>query len=358
MKNIAQLFSLLIFSIFCPALVTAQANLGMTYQSVIRNSSNSLVSNAAVGVKISIYRTSPAGNPVFVETHSPTTNANGLATFIIGAGTLVSGNYNNIDWGADSYFLKTETDPTGGNSYTISNTSQLMSVPYALYAEKSGNAWNITGNDGNATDFIGNKNDEDVVFKRNNDEKIRITSTGISMPQEIKPNNVAGQNGQVLTSNGDGTMAWKNAAYNNNTRFFLRFNDNSVDATGDFLIDFLTYNTNATDVVINAATNSITITKSGLYHFDLNVNGSVTTSANPANFPLVNLFLSVNGSNRSILLGNFDAINSSGSNWRLRGNESFDMHIFAPATIRLTQYSFNYATKFYSINLKGHLINE
>ncbi|MBN8643084.1 MAG: collagen-like protein [Flavobacteriales bacterium] len=110
----------------------------MSYQAVIRNASNALVSNANVGVKVSILQTSATGTTVYAETHQPTTNTNGLATFEIGGGTVVSGSFATINWANGPYFIKTETDPTGGTNYTISGTSQLLSVPFALYAA-SGN---------------------------------------------------------------------------------------------------------------------------------------------------------------------------------------------------------------------------
>jgi len=116
----------------------AQAPQKMTYQSVVRNASGQLVSNASVGVQISILETSPAGVAVFIERHTVTTNLNGLATLEIGGGTLVAGNFSTINWGAGTYFVKTEVDPTGGTVYSIVGTAQLLSVPYALYAATSG----------------------------------------------------------------------------------------------------------------------------------------------------------------------------------------------------------------------------
>lgn len=122
----------------------AQSPDKMTYQAVIRNSSNKLVVNTAVGMRISILQTTATGTAVYVETQKPTTNLNGLATIEIGSGTVVSGTFANIDWSKGPYFIKTETDPNGGTSYTITGTSQLLSVPYALYAKKAGNGF--TGN--------------------------------------------------------------------------------------------------------------------------------------------------------------------------------------------------------------------
>ena len=127
---------------------SAQAPNAMSYQAVIRNASNVLVSNANVGVRISILQTTATGTVVFSEYHTPTTNANGLATLQIGAGTILIGNFATINWANGPFFIKTETDPTGGTNYTISGTSQLLSVPFALYAASSGSSvsnWTATG---------------------------------------------------------------------------------------------------------------------------------------------------------------------------------------------------------------------
>jgi hypothetical protein len=112
----------------------SQAPQKMSYQLVVRNSSNVLVTNQAVGIKVSILQGSATGTAVFVETQNPTTNANGLASFAIGDGTPVTGSFGGIDWANGPYFIKTEVDPVGGTSYTITGTSQLLSVPYALFA--------------------------------------------------------------------------------------------------------------------------------------------------------------------------------------------------------------------------------
>ena len=131
--KIALLITAIVFSISS----FAQAPNKMSYQAVIRDASNNLVANQSVGVRISILKGSASGSSVFVETHSATTNANGLVSVEIGNGTNVSGSISGINWGTDAYFIKTETDPTGGTSYSISATNQLLSVPYALSSEKA-----------------------------------------------------------------------------------------------------------------------------------------------------------------------------------------------------------------------------
>ena len=138
-----------IYSIIAGLLMTAsvfaQAPEKMSYQAVVRDGSNALVTSTAVGMQISILQTSAGGTPVYVETHTPTSNANGLVSLEIGSGAVVSGDFTTIDWANGPYFIKTETDPdgaTGGISYTITGTSQLMSVPYALYA-KNTDSWTV-----------------------------------------------------------------------------------------------------------------------------------------------------------------------------------------------------------------------
>ena len=138
----------------------AQSPEKMSYQSVIRDASDALVTNQTVGIQLSILQGSVGGPAVYVETQSPSTNINGLVSIELGSGTVASGNFTTIDWSAGPYFIKTETDPLGGTTYTMTGTSQLMSVPYALYAKTSGNGQGpagatgaqgiqgITGNDG------------------------------------------------------------------------------------------------------------------------------------------------------------------------------------------------------------------
>ena len=126
---------LLTATVFLPQQAGAQSPEKMSYQAVIRNSSNALVTSTLVGMQISILKGSPSGTVVYAETQTPTTNANGLVSIEIGGGTVVSGTFSSIDWANGIYFIKTETDPTGGTIYTISGTSQLLSVPYALHAK-------------------------------------------------------------------------------------------------------------------------------------------------------------------------------------------------------------------------------
>ena len=115
----------------------AQAPMSFTYQAVVRNSSGQLVSNATVGVRISIIQGSLNGRAVYNSTQTATTNANGLLTLIIGNG---QNPIDTINWANGPYYLKSEMDPAGGSNYTLSTVQQMLSVPYALHAHTVDNA--------------------------------------------------------------------------------------------------------------------------------------------------------------------------------------------------------------------------
>lgn len=143
-----------IYSIIAVTLLTvsvfAQAPQSMSYQAVIRDAGNALVTNQSVGMQISILQGSATGASIYVETQTPTSNINGLVSLEIGNGTPVSGAFNTINWASGPYFIKTETDPTGGTTYTITGTTQLMSVPYALHAKTAENVMNDLVDDADA----------------------------------------------------------------------------------------------------------------------------------------------------------------------------------------------------------------
>jgi hypothetical protein len=127
----------LFFTLFCVFFLTAgaQAPQAFKYQAVARNSSGELLVNKAVTFRISILQGSASGSMVYSELHSKTTNSFGLVELEIGNGTSPSGTFSGINWGASTYFVKVEMDPAGGIAFQTMGTSQLLSVPYALYAK-------------------------------------------------------------------------------------------------------------------------------------------------------------------------------------------------------------------------------
>ena len=122
-----------------------QAPEAFKYQAVIRDGSSLILTNQAVGMQLMIRQVSAGGPAVYTETFAITTNAYGLVNLEIGSGTPVSGDFTTIDWANGPYFIETAVDVTGGTSYAVMGTSQLMSVPYALYAKTSGSSTSACG---------------------------------------------------------------------------------------------------------------------------------------------------------------------------------------------------------------------
>ena len=132
-------YLLLVLSILFTINIFAQTPEKLSYQAVVRDNGDNIMSTQSVGMQISILE-GPSKTPVYIETQVPTTNMNGLISIEIGMGSVVTGDFTTIDWANNNYFIKTEFDVSGGNNYTITGTSQLLSVPYALYAKTSGSS--------------------------------------------------------------------------------------------------------------------------------------------------------------------------------------------------------------------------
>ncbi len=171
-----------LYFILCMLLVVlsvhAQSPDKMTYQAIIRNSSNVLISNSVVGMQISILQGSASGTAVYVETHTPSTNMNGLVSIEIGGGTVVSGNMATIDWASGPYFIKTETDPSGGATYSITGTSQMLSVPYSFHAAMADSVINdmVDDADNDSTNEL--QNIEEVLLVGNDANGNNVLNTG------------------------------------------------------------------------------------------------------------------------------------------------------------------------------------
>lgn len=270
--------------------VLAQSPQKMSYQAVIRNASNTLVSNTNVSMRVSILQGTSTGTEVFKETFNATpTNINGLVTIEIGTGTPVTGTFSSINWANGPYFIKTETDPNGGSTYTITGTSQLMSVPYALYAASSGTSgtsgWNLTGNAGTNinADFIGTTDAVDVIFKRNNAFSGLIGDTNTAFGNFALSSNISGNynmaiGAQALFSNTTGLYNTANgyvALYSNTTGSL------NVANGMQSLYSNTTGNNNTANGVSALLSNTIGIDNTATGHLALSNN--ITGSNNTAN---------------------------------------------------------------------------
>ncbi len=131
--------------LFCLLSLAAwsQAPQQFSFQTVVRNASGQLQTNSPIQVRNSILQGSPTGSAVYVEIIYDTTNANGLASFAIGSGTVIGGNLSTINWGAGPYFIKTEMLLSGSTGYDVVSVNQFLSVPYALFAANAGSG--VTG---------------------------------------------------------------------------------------------------------------------------------------------------------------------------------------------------------------------
>jgi uncharacterized protein (TIGR02145 family) len=111
----------------------------VSYQTIIRNIDNELISNKVVGIRISILKENPNGIPIYQERHYVQTNLNGLAYLVIGGGTPIKGKFSDIDWSTGPYYIQSETDINGGQDYKIAVFTQILSVPYAIHAKTAEN---------------------------------------------------------------------------------------------------------------------------------------------------------------------------------------------------------------------------
>lgn len=194
MKRIFTLLALVALTLS----VLAQSPDLMSYQAVLRDAQDDLLANQAVAVQISILQGAPNGTAVYTEVHSLNTNDNGLISLMIGDG-VTSDDFSTIDWGAGPYYIKTETDPAGGTNYTITSTTQLVSVPYAKYAEAAGNGFSGDYGDLSGTPWV--IDGSNISFQGGN---VGIGTTATSRIMTI--NSGAGLNYLTFQNDGTGTL--------------------------------------------------------------------------------------------------------------------------------------------------------
>jgi len=139
-----KLFILLFMTLASVLELQAQAPQGFNYQATVRSNSGDLIISTNVYFKFNIIQGSQTAVPIFTETHYVPTDDLGQVNFVIGQGTPNTGVFSELDWSLGSYYLGLELDT--GNGYVAMGTTQLLSVPYALYAENSGNATPTTPN--------------------------------------------------------------------------------------------------------------------------------------------------------------------------------------------------------------------
>ena len=134
------IFAIVLLSTFQ---VLAQTPEKMSYQAIVRDGENNLVSNSIVSLRIIVRQGSTTGTNSYEETHSAMSNSNGLVSLEIGSGNVVSGDFDEIPWSDGPFFIETQVDPSGGSNYSIVGVTQLLSVPYALSAKNAEHVENV-----------------------------------------------------------------------------------------------------------------------------------------------------------------------------------------------------------------------
>jgi len=133
MKNLLIAFVLILTSTLS---LQAQTPQGFNYQATVRNAGGELIVSQNVNFRFNVQQGSATSDAVFTETHLVSTDDLGQVNLVIGEGTATTGDFTLIDWSLGSYFLGIELNT--GASYVAMGTTQLLSVPFALYAENSG----------------------------------------------------------------------------------------------------------------------------------------------------------------------------------------------------------------------------
>ncbi len=157
-----------LLSTLCFLLLTLVVNAqtppnAFNYSAVARNAAGQPIAMTTIGIQITILKTSPTGVSQYSENHLVNTDAFGLFNLAIGAGAMQSGSMTTIDWSNDNYYLKVGMDAAGGTNFLTMGTTQLLSVPYALYAKSAGSV-SGGGSGGGFTHYIGEEFGGGVVF--------------------------------------------------------------------------------------------------------------------------------------------------------------------------------------------------
>ena len=209
MKNYLSIVILL----FLGLSLNAQAPQGFNYQATVRNSAGELIIKSNVYFKFNVIQGSQTAVPIFTETHYVPTDDLGQVNLAIGQGTPSTGTFSELDWSLGSYYLGIELSINGANDYLAMGTTQLLSVPYALYAENSGSGSNTLPDGQNIGDSIRWDGSQWVVASDNNNLNGIEISTGevyqISGYGAISSGVIGSDGGYSITNKG---VVWSTLA--------------------------------------------------------------------------------------------------------------------------------------------------
>jgi len=293
-----KLYTLTISILLIINLANAQAPNGFKYQASIRDNNGIALLNKLIAIKISLLAGTANGTSVYSEVHNLVTSDFGIVNLNIGNGTVSSGNFSTIDWGSNTYFIKTEVDINNGTNFLFMGTSQLLSVPYAMFAAKSGNAANDKDQDSlneiQSINLIGNnlqlsKNGGNVDLTKYDKDSQQLVLNGNTL-SITKGNSIVLSDAVDLDA--DPTNEIQNLSVNQNKLSISKSNQVNIDADTANEIQSLSVNQNrliltkSNDVIIDADTtneiqsliinqNRLSITKSNQVNIDTDTTNEI-----------------------------------------------------------------------------------
>ena len=226
------------FLLFAFILVTsisqAQVPQGISYQAIALTGSGTPVANGNVGVRLSILNSSPTGTVVYTETHARPTNAHGLFNLVIGQGTPTTGSFAAINWSTASKFLKVEMDAAGGTNYLLVGTTQLLSVPYAMFAGNTNSVSPAALNGAGTSSLLGTT----YLILDGNSIKGYYNGTWASQTfsQQIYSDDVIEENGTFLILDGNSVKSFSKGVWSTQAFSTEVYTDDVIISNDAFLV--------------------------------------------------------------------------------------------------------------------------
>ena len=279
------------------------------YSAVARDVSGQPIANAAIGIQISILKTTTTGTLMYSETHSVNTDAFGLFNLVIGSGAIQSGSMSAIEWSTDNYFLQVGMDASGGTNFQVMGTTQLLSVPYALHAATADSligglsvtetdplfSTSIAAGISQADTLNWNKDNDSTnelqTLSINNDTLYLTNGGSVVLPSQINEDNDSTNELQMLSISND-TIYLTNGGFvvlptqptaTNGGKTYIELYDDVTDAQADSIIAAdLGPNTQFVYITNTTALTTVDLTGiSSLIEFVVNGNALLTNIIAP-----------------------------------------------------------------------------
>ena len=328
--------------IFVLSTIYSQAQTGINYQGAATNSQGTKLVNQNISLKISVLQGGVDGTTSYAETHNTTTDQFGLFNVIIGLGDVLTGSFDSIHWGSDAHFLKVELDAAGGVNYNLVSTSQMMSVPYAKYAENV----NFNSIENFLTELNQNNQSDDLENANgNNDLALQVNKTIdydlenknlilFSTDKNISVCDSSGNNTQVLYNVQQDVIRFLTESNNSDTIFFLQSDNVNANNTKIMMGTFPNFHPNILSSIpfrlndlreFKYRNNKFYFLVYYQYIYEIDLNNNI------------NLFYDYSNMESFDILPNGDIIHSYGSNIKLNGEQLYS----TPGSINDLEYVSN-----------------